>query len=114
MEYATTQALRKLRRRAFLLGKRSMMFPDTRDKAIALARRALSFLPLRYRVALVADMALPDVEEMTRCASMSLATAVVLARRMPVLERALFTQQIFTEARLLLHFDDAVGNETRH
>jgi hypothetical protein len=114
MEYSTQVALQKSRRRAFLLGKRSVMVPDTRDKAVAMARRAFSFLALRDRHALVVESTLNDAEETLHVVSMNLGAAVVAAMHMPLLQRALVAEQFFKAGRELMATYASDEPMTRH
>jgi hypothetical protein len=115
MNYSEQTALRKSRRRAFLLGVSPGRRPPTeRNVAVAQARRALSFIELQDRHALLVESALSDVDQMLRVVSMSLATITVIARRLPPLERARMIDQVFTEARLLLEEQEDDARATRH
>jgi hypothetical protein len=118
MDYNAQVALRKSKRRAFLLGlAKGRRLPEgDRAALVAHVRHALSLLPLRDRHALVAESAInTDVEEMIRCVAMALGTAVVVSQRVPTLERALLAQKFFEFGReLLAKNNDDVGYETRH
>jgi hypothetical protein len=114
--YDAATALRKTRRIAFLRGQQLAMFPRTREAAVSLARRALSLLPLRVRHGLVVESAIAEsTEEMIHVAAMSLGAAVVVATRLPVIERALVTQQFFQFGReLMATYGDDAEVATRH
>jgi hypothetical protein len=106
--YSASHTPRKSRRQAFLLGRRSALSPSTRDATLALARRALTLLPLQDRHAPFVESALSDVSTMLRVVSMSLATITVIARRLSGLERALMIDRAVTDARWLV--DEPASN----
>jgi hypothetical protein len=73
-------------------------------------------LPVFHRHAIVCQSAIEaGPEEMVRAAASMLSTAVAITKRMPVIQRALFVEQIFKEARKLLgSYTDNEQMETRH
>jgi hypothetical protein len=122
MDYSVQTALRKSKRVGYLRGRASVLLPRNHEAAVALARRALNLLPDRDRFALVCEKAIDSGEDaMLRAVSILLGATVVIARRFPVLQRALVAEQIFKAGRELmgtytpnLDDDDGVKRETLH
>ena len=104
MNYETQIALRKSKRVGFLFGKRAVLAPRDRTRAVQLARHALGNLSPVDQFSLVVDRALAESndEAIVRCASVLLASLAVLIRRLSVMYKALFIQQTYQEMRRLM------------
>jgi hypothetical protein len=124
MEYSTKIALKKSKRRAFLLGlARGRRPPTDREELFKQTRALLDQLHENDQYAILLKAAEDaGTDRMVHCASVLLAAAIVLCQRMPVLESTLFINQIFIEGRRLLDakrpgsFEyDVIGvGQTRH
>lgn len=121
MEYSTRIEVQRRARRAFRRGRNSVLAPRTKEAAIELARSVIKLLPLRERFGLVAETALKDQQQAIHCASMAIATAMVIARRTSPLARATICQKLIEFARELIavedtkeYIDEYGTKQTRH
>jgi hypothetical protein len=118
MDYSAQTVLRRSKRKAYLLGLAHGRRPPTHRAAlIEQTRRLFDRLPLFHQHAVLCQKAIDvGADAMVHTASALLGAVIVLARRMPTLQRALFVSQIFNEARTLLGTtDEDIDNvETLH